>query len=153
VEGLWPDPGMIRRALVSDLPQMLAMGQRFFDASGYSDITSFDPESLEATLKNAPDSVFLVVEKDGVLVGMAGAIVYPFYFNLKHRTAQEMFWWVNPEHRGVGGQLFYALMSEVKKMGAESISMIALESSGDKVIKFYEKRGFRPSERSFIRRI
>jgi GNAT superfamily N-acetyltransferase len=130
---------------------MAAMGRKFYEASGYVDITEYSEESFITSLVNAPDSVFLVVEKDG-LVGMAGALVYPFYFNLKHRTAQEMFWWVDPEHRGVGGELFDALLREVKKLGAESLTMIALERFSW-VGSYYEKRGFRPTERSFIKRI
>jgi GNAT superfamily N-acetyltransferase len=132
------------------LPGLVALGKRFHEASGYVDIAEFDALSFATTLQNAPDAVYLVVEKEGSMVGMAGALVYPFYFNLKHRTAQEIFWWVDPEHRGVGSELFDALVAEVKAMGAQSLSMIAIESA-PWVGGFYEKRGFRPSERSFIR--
>jgi ribosomal protein S18 acetylase RimI-like enzyme len=143
---------LIRRATVADLPGLVELGRKFHEASGYADIAEFDALSFATTLQNAPDAVFLVVEKAGHLVGMAGALVYPFYFNLKHRTAQEVFWWVNPEHRGIGSQLFDALVAEVKAMGAQSLSMIALENA-TWVGGFYEKRGFRPSERSFIKGI
>jgi N-acetylglutamate synthase-like GNAT family acetyltransferase len=143
---------MIRKAVVSDLPAMVEMGRKFHEASGYGDITEFDGLSLATALQNAPDAVFLVVEKDGVVVGMTGAMVYPLYFNLKHKAAQEMFWWVEPEHRGVGAQLFSALEAEVKKMGAESLTMNALERFSW-VGGYYEKRGYKPIERSFIRRI
>jgi ribosomal protein S18 acetylase RimI-like enzyme len=141
---------LIRKSTLADLPALVGMGQRFHEASGYGDIAEFDALSFATTLQNAPDAVYLVVEKEGSLVGMAGALVYPFYFNLKHRTAQEIFWWVDPEHRGVGSELFDALLAEVKAMGAQSLSMIALENA-TWVGGFYEKRGFRPSERSFIR--
>lgn len=130
---------------------MVEMGRRFFDASGYADITEYDGESFAATLANAP-AIYLVVEVDGKLVGMAGALVYPLYFNTTHMTAQEMFWWVNPEHRGVGSKLFDALEEEVKKAGAKSLTMIALETISW-VGSYYEKRGFRPTERSFMRRL
>jgi GNAT superfamily N-acetyltransferase len=143
---------VIRKAVLSDLPDLVEMGRRFHQASGYADIAEFDALSFATTLQNAPDAVFLVVEKEGSLAGMAGALVYPFYFNLKHRTAQEVFWWVSPEHRGIGSQLFDALVAEVKDMGAQSLSMIALENA-KWVGGFYEKRGFRPSERSFIKGI
>jgi GNAT superfamily N-acetyltransferase len=142
---------MIRKAVVSDLPAMVEMGRKFHEASGYGDICEFDGLSFATTLQNAPDAVFLVAEKEGKLVGMAGALVYPMYFNLHHRTAQEMFWWVDPEHRGIGSKLFEALEEEVKKMGAQSLTMIVIERFSW-VGSYYEKRGFRPSERSFIRR-
>jgi GNAT superfamily N-acetyltransferase len=141
---------LIRRATVADLPALVAMAQRFHEASGYGDIAEFDALSFATTLQSAPNVVVLVAEKDG-LIGMAGALVYPMYFNLQHVTAQEMFWWVEPEHRGIGSKLFDALEEEVKKMGAQSLTMIAIERFSW-VGSYYEKRGFRPSERSFIRR-
>lgn len=133
-----------------DFPSMVKMGRRFYEASGYAEITEFDEASFEATLSTP--AVFLVVDKDNELVGMAGALVYPLYFNIRHMTAQEMFWWVDPEYRGVGGELFDALLSEVKKLGAQSLTMIALERFSW-VGSYYEKRGFKPTERSFMRRI
>ena len=143
---------MIRKAALSDIPKIIEMGRRFYEASGYKDITEFDPESLEQTLRNS-GAIILVAEKESV-VGMAGALVYPFYFNSKHLTAQEMFWWVDPEHRGIGSLLFDALLEEVKKSGAKSLSMIALENlNPERVGEFYKSRGFRPSDRSYIKRI
>jgi GNAT superfamily N-acetyltransferase len=143
---------VIRPATVADIPRMLEMGRRFFDASGYSEITSFDPESLRATFEGLmmnPDAVVLVTTG-----GMAAALIYPFYFNVGHRTAQEMFWWVDKEHRGIGTQLFDALIAGVKAKGAESLVMIALERlTPEKVGGIYERRGFRLSERSYIKKL
>lgn len=135
---------------------MVEMGRRFFDASGYSDIASFDLESLRLTfegLVTSDGSVCLVVE-NGHLVGIAVAIIYPFYFNRHHITAQEMLWWVDKEHRGIGSKLLDALLLGCKSKGAESVSMIALEKlDPERVGSIYEKRGLRPSERSFIGRL
>lgn len=147
----------IRRASSADLPQLVLMGSRFFDESGYSDVTSLDPESVITTLTGMienSDAVLLVVESGNELIGMAGALIYPFYFNLQHRTSQEIFWWVDPEHRGIGGRLFDAMRDEIKAKGAQSLSMIALESlNPDGVGAYYRRKGLRPSERSFIGRI
>ena len=146
---------MVRPAQLSDLPYLVEMGRRFFEASGYSDVTTFDSKSLRATIEallTNEDAVILVVGEKPV--GLAIAILYPFYFNANHRTSQEMLWWVEPEHRGVGTQLFEALITGVKAKGAESISMIALERlTPEKVGGIYERRGFRPSERSYIKKL
>lgn len=146
---------MIRRAREGDTQALLAMGERFFAASGYGEVTEFDRESFRGTIERlATDGVLLVVEGAYGLVGMAGAMVYPFYFNVKHQTAQEMFWWVDTEHRGVGSKLFDAMVEQVKARGAKSLSMIALDAlEPEKVGAFYRRRGFRPSERSFIGRL
>jgi GNAT superfamily N-acetyltransferase len=96
----------------------------------------------------------MVAEKEWGLVGIAGALVYPFYFNAGHKTAQELFWWVDTEHRGVGATLFIAMRDEVRKRGAKSLSMIALEAiEPERVGAFYMRHGFRPSERSYIGRL
>lgn len=135
---------------------MVDMGACFFAASGYSDICAYDAASLARTLESMlgdENAVLLVVEKDERLVGMAGALIYPFYFNQGHLTSQEMFWWVDEAHRGIGSQLFDALEENIRRRGAMSLSMIALDRlSPDRVGSFYERRGFRPSERMFIRR-
>ncbi len=144
--------GVVRPATFSDIPQMLEMGRRFYEASGYSDVTEFDPESLRVTyeaLITSESAVVLVAEG-----AMAAALIYPFYFNASHKTAQEMFWWVDPDKRGIGTKLFDALMAGVKAKGAQSLSMIALERlTPEKVGGIYERRGFRPSERSYIKKL
>ena len=145
---------IVRVAKANDLPSMVRMGRRFFDASGYSDLASFDDGSFEATfssLIDSPDAVVVVCEQDRI-VGMAAALLYPLYFNASHRTAQEMLWWVDEDRRGVGGHIFDMLIAEAKKKGAKSVSMIALEELSPSVVgAFYERRGFRPSERSWMR--
>jgi len=143
----------IRSATEEDFPAVMEMCRKFFDSTGYSDIAQFDPDSMAVTLLALMrDGVLLVVEKNK-LVGMAGAIIYPFYFNLGHKTSQEMFWWVDPEHRGIGRELFAELKNEVKKKGASSLSMIAVQTSPHWVGDFYMSHGLRPSERSYIGRL
>lgn len=132
------------------------MGQRFFDASGYSDITVYDRDSMRVTFDGliaSPSAVVMIAEKQKP-VGMAAALIYPWYFNAHHTTAQELFWWLDPEHRGIGTKLFDALMAGVKAKGAQSLSMIALDRlHPEKVGGIYERRGFRPSERSWIKKL
>jgi GNAT superfamily N-acetyltransferase len=146
---------LIRLPERSEIPALVEMGRRFHAASGYSDIATFDANSVSSMLASMIDGenfVFLVVEKKGELLGGAGALIFPCYLNLAHRTAQELFWYVDPEHRGVGIRLFDALCSEVKRKGAESLMMITLESLKPELVgAFYERRGFRNISRSFIK--
>jgi hypothetical protein len=145
---------MIRPATYMDVPDLLAMGRRFFDASGYADITSFHPESFQVTLENllGSDNGLVLVAVKEKPVGMAAALLYPYFFNVDHKTAQEVFFWMDKEHRGIGAQLLDALIVGAKARGARSLSMIALESMAPDVVGgMYQRRGFRPSERSFIR--
>ncbi len=144
---------MIRPAFHADVPKILEMGQRFFDESGYRDVTIFRPEVFAATVNHLlTDGVLLLADQDGP-VGMAAAIVFPFYFS-GELTAQEMFWYVDKEHRGIGGQLLDGLIGAVKARGATSLSMIGLENlNREKVAAMYQKRGFRAAEHMYIKRI
>lgn len=133
---------------------MLEMGKRFFDASGYAEITEYDPDTFLATLRAASGSVILVVEKEGVIVGMALALIFPLYFNAKHTFAQEVLWWIDPEHRGIGSKLFDALVAESKARGAQSMSVTATETlEPERVGGFYMKRGFRLADHSYIKKL
>lgn len=144
---------MIRPATESDIPALVEMGRRFFDASGYEDITEYDPETVTRTFHLLMNGgVLLVVDSDGV-VGAAGAMVYPFYFNAAHMTGQELFWWVDPEYRGVGNDLRKALETAVQEKGAKSFSMIALERLNPELVgALYRRAGYRASEHSYIKR-
>lgn len=145
---------MIRPAMSSDIPAMLEMGRKFFDASGYSDITEYHEESFRDVLERlitSADSLALVADEGGP-VGMAAALLYFHFFNTNHKTSQELFWYVDEKHRGIGTALLDALIAGVKAKGAQSVSMIALESlDPEKVSGIYARRGFRPSERTYVR--
>lgn len=149
---------MIRRATIADYEALTEMGRQFFAATGYSDIVAFDDISFRVTLDNllAGDSVCLVAELDGQVVGAAGALAYPFYFNAAHKTGQEVFWWINPGHRGgtIGARLFAALESWAREAGCQSFSMIALATvNPDMIGAIYLKSGYRASEHTYIKEL
>lgn len=144
----------VRQATADDIPACAEMGRRFFDESGFSAETSFDPLSFEVTLRQ------LIASKDGVVLvadgGMVGGLAYPFYFNANSKTAQEMFWWVSPEYRGtnLGMLLIDGFERWARSKGCETLSMICLpalrESPAERV---YQRRGYRASERVYIKRL
>lgn len=149
---------MIRRALLSDMNALTSMGRQFFAATGYGDIAQFDDASFQATAAHlmTGDAVCLVAEIDGKVVGAAGALAYPFYFNASHKTGQEVFWWLNPEHRGgqLGIQLFAALEAWAKSQGCQTFTMIALDAvDAERVGRIYKRCGYRASEHSYIKEL
>lgn len=149
---------MIRPATTKDVQEVAALGKAFHKEAGWGDIADYDHDNCAVTLAmmaGNPDSILLVAEEDGKIVGMAGAITFPLYFNASHRSAQELFWYVKPGLRnGTGRHLIEALESEAKERGCESIIMIALDKvSPEATGRYYARRGYRAAEHSWIRRL
>jgi hypothetical protein len=149
---------MIRDATEDDIPEILVMGQKFFDLAGWPEIAEWDDASVTATLSHliaSDDGVLLVVEEADGVVGMAGALLYPFYFNTTHRTGQELFWWVEPGARGRESiALFDALENRGREQGAMSFTMITVEGlRSDALERYYRRHGYRAAELSFIKRL
>lgn len=131
------------------------MGRAFFAESGYAEM-EFDSDTTVNTLRNLIDNDdgALLVADVGRVIGMAGALAYPFYFNSKHKTGQELFWWMEPEFRGGvhGVRLLFELEKWAKSVGCKSFTMIALSTlprAGD----IYTRSGYRASDQSFIKAI
>lgn len=148
---------MIRLATVSDIPELLRMGAAFHSVTGVADIIPLDEQSLANTMTSLIETelgVIIVLDSGDGLKGATAALLHPHYFNANHRTGMELFWWVDPEHRGLGGKLFDALEAWVRANGADSFSMLALEAlEPEKVGLIYRRRGYRPLEHSYIKRI
>lgn len=144
---------MIREAMLEDLPYLLDVGQKFFELTGLTDITSVDPESLETTLISMienDEGVILIAETDEGK-GTAGAISFPYYFNHGAMTGQELFWW---SEGNVGAELFTGLEDWAKEKELVTFSMIALEhSSPERVGRMYQKKGYGPIEHTYTKEI
>lgn len=149
---------MIRPATLADVPAITQLGERFHGEAGWADISSFNAEncasSLTAMVEN-PEAILLVAEKDGRIVGMAGGMTFPLYFNASHRSGQELFWYVEPGLRdGTGGRLLDAMEQAARDRGCQSWIMIALDKVDPELTgRLYRRRGYRASEHSWIRRL
>lgn len=133
------------------------MGERFHEEAGMGEIAPFSRVDCASMLLNLIESeggILLVAVIGPAIVGMVGGLVYPFYFNRSHITGQEVFWWVDPAHRkGPGLALLEALETEARARGCESWSMVALEAVAPQAVgSIYRRRGYRPSEHSYIKR-
>lgn len=146
----------IRLANKDDLEGIARLGQLFFNETSFKNFTHYDPESVIQFLNALLDSdegVIVVATIDNEMIGMCAAVLYPIYFNLKDKGAQELFWWVNPEHRGTTGKHMLRLMeSEVKRRGAASFTMIALEAVEPvRTGKIYKRQGYETIEHHYIK--
>lgn len=149
----------IRAATEADLFSIVDMGQDFFNESGLQDIASWDAQSFEATARALIDGAvpgsLLVAEYDRELIGMAGSIMFPLYCNLSLTLAQEVFWWVDPEHRkGLGGSLLDELELDAKRKGANVFMSAQIAGQRDEAFaRVYQRRGYRPSENLYMRKL
>ncbi len=150
---------MIRPAVISDLSQLQTMGALFFDVSGLDKWFSYKPRCFSQVCANfmADDkAVILVGEERGGAVAMAAALAYPCWFDSDHLTAQELFWWVEPDYRGgpLGTELRKSLEDWARDKGCLTMEMGALETLRPEALAhLYERKGYGPKERIFVKRL
>ena len=146
---------MIRAARHEDMPRLVEMGRAFLAETALADFTEIDDDSFSRTLTGMIDGdrAVLIVAEESQIIGLIGGLVYPFYFNTNHLTGQEMFWWVEPAYRkGAGRQLFKALETWAREMGAKTLTVMALDSNRpEAVTAAYKRAGYTPTERNFMR--
>lgn len=148
---------MIRVATHGDIPAMVEMGREFHAAAGWGDVAEFVEDDCAASLAvmiDAPSMIVLALEDQGQLVGMAGGVSSPCYFNHRVTLGQELFFWINPEQRG-GGMIFKKVLeAEARRIGCDAWIMIALENiRPDATGALYRRGGYRPAERNWIKRL
>lgn len=145
-----------REATKDDLVDIARLGELFYKESGYSKYTDFKYSSVFETmtfLLNSPMGVLVVAEEEKI-VGIAGLILFPFHFNHDYLCAQELFWYVEPDHRGSGNHLYNFLEQKAKEKGCQALIMIALETLNPKIVgKLYERKGYQKHENLYIKRL
>lgn len=130
---------MIRAALAADVPRLVEMGRRFRCESSYQKHLGENPQKMgELALQLLAAGGLLVSEREAQLVGMIGFVLYPHFLS-GETVAGEIFWWVEPEHRGEGPKLLRQAEKLAKQAGAERMQMIA---PTDRVANLYRRFGY-----------
>jgi ribosomal protein S18 acetylase RimI-like enzyme len=146
---------LIRLGTKDDIPELARLGRLFFNESGYAVIADYDEQSVRDSLTAFMDAgiCVLVVAEEDEIIGMTGAVISPLYLNRSVQMAQELFWWVHPDHRGgVGKDLLNMLEAELEKRGAAANVMIALQKVNPELTgKLYERRGYQLIEHHYMR--
>jgi GNAT superfamily N-acetyltransferase len=148
---------MIREAAASDIPEIARLGERFHAQAGWDEI-AYSRDDCAASLAAFMESgafLCLVAEHDGQIVGMVSGVVSPVYFNRGHQSGEELFWWVSDEAPQMTGiRLLDALENHARDLGCETFQMKSLARlGGDRMTRLYERRGYRASEQTFIKRL
>jgi GNAT superfamily N-acetyltransferase len=142
---------MIRDATIEDVPRLVEMGQQFIAESEYAVHIRTNVQQLSALatqLITSEDGAVLVADRDGMLVGMIGLIAFANHIS-GDRTVGEVFFWVDPEHRGsTGVRLMKATERWARQQGAVAWQMIA---PNERVGRMYAAQGFVPLETTWQR--
>lgn len=147
---------MIRPANHDDIGEIARLGAIFHAQAGWSEIAySVDDcaRSLHALMAN-PAFICIVSEGAGI-DGMAAGVLSPVYFNHGHTSGEELFWWVSPAASQMTGiRLLDALENAAKQKGCQTWQMKSLARlGGDRMVRLYERRGYRAAEQSFIKEL
>ena len=142
---------MIRLAKEGDIENLLRMSELFFNASGYSDLTSFNKQDSKGIIEKLIESETIFTDGRHAMIAF---VVFPLFMNKKTLMSQELFWWVDEELRGsrVGIQLLKKAEEASKTLGATVMNMLSIDSlNGESVNRIYEKLGYIKREQSYMR--
>jgi len=149
----------VRQATIDDLAKYLILAKEFHTASPMHNVVKFDLDGYADFYAGAtqnPDMGLWLAELNDEIVGITGAINYPLYFNPNSNVVQELWWWLTPSARGTGAgaKMFDCIKAWAKEKNAVAMFMIALEDDrASKMEKLYQRAGFRPLERTFIKEV
>lgn len=142
---------MIRDATEDDIPRLVEMGERFLTETGYHGRVAVNPRAMARTvaqlLVSEQGAVFVSSDHAGTVIGMIGLLLFenPITGEL---TVSELFWWVEPEHRGHGVRLLKRGEQWARAAGAAAVHMIAPVPS---VGQLYDRLGYEYLEATYMK--
>lgn len=142
---------MIRNATMEDLPQILLLGEEFYNSTIHAELSKYCPETTEKTLIHLieQDAGILVVLDDGEVRGMAGALLYPAYMT-GELTGQELFWWCSKKGKGL--RLLDEIEKQAKEKGAKTFTMLSMDNlTPERLDKIYLGKGYNRSEHTYVK--
>lgn len=131
------------------------MARQFHSLTQYKD-TEFDEASCFLLFKSSLEQGMCLVSESDQVTGFIIGMIFRCPFNQMVKMASELAWWVKPEFRqsSAGIKLLKALQDSAKENGAESLTMICLETiNPDQVQGIYERMGYSQTERAFLRKL
>lgn len=141
-------PTKVRFATVTDIFALVEMGSRLHAESVYS-FLPYDSERVESQVaeyvSGRGERVFLVAERNGVLIGMLAGHLDQYFF-CNERVAVDVFFFVEKPHRG--GTAALALIETFAAWAEErgAVELCMSVSTGidmEKTERFYQKLGLR----------
>lgn len=111
---------------------------------------AFDAPTFAGVLGETIRNRTVLVLADKEPVGMIGMVVHPFYYNANFLNAAEIFWWIEPDHRGRGGKMIDALERRSRELGVFAQHLSCLETMKE-VGMLYERKGYRLIDHNYVK--
>lgn len=144
----------VRRATYTDEDKIVELIQKFYtEILGENYGLSFSRENTrELFTKLVPHILLVLVVDDEVEGILAGEIIHAQ--GSGDRVFQEVCWYVNQAHRKYGMRLFTAVEQACKLGGVQHMVFVRLGTdTGDRIEKFYYRKGFKLLESHYILKV
>lgn len=144
---------MIRLATMADVERIADMAQAFYATTDYpalyGELTRTQALGLAIVLQE--HGLILVAERDGQLIGMVAMQIDACLFNPATRTAHEIAYWIEPEHRGgrLAVRLRDATEGALRALDVNVVRWARLRTSPDVVEALYMSGGCVETERYY----
>lgn len=137
---------ILREATLADVPELVAMGQRFLASSGYSTLLAENALQMESTatalITGASSVVWVAEGAGGDLIGMLGLICFVHPMS-GEATCGETFWYA--EQAGAGLRLLERGKQWARDQHAVAFQMIE-PASEPRLAALYVRQGFKRVE-------
>lgn len=150
---------MIKIATLEDVPFLKLVLKRFFLNSPFVNLTEFDEEVTVRTAENIingpkENGIILLYFKDGEVKGVLAGLAHEMFFS-RDKVATELCWWVDEDARGRDSlELIEAYEFWAEKVGCSIVSMANLTgTTGERLDKYYKRRGYTPLETAYGKRV
>jgi hypothetical protein len=137
---------VIRRAELSDVPQIMALGREFLAYSPHRWM-ELNEADFEASVRGIIEGAGAIFLTEG---GFIGGVLVPCWFNRATIWASELFWFAHKD----GDALLKAFEGWAKEAGAAVVYTSGLADGHEKAIRrVYRRNGYEASEVAFQKRL
>ncbi len=141
---------LIREALPSDIPSIIAGIEHFVSVSSYGRDDAVNADHVTATLDHLiwnEDGLVAVMERDGAFSGCFVGMAHAHLFS-GEKMLGELFIYTTPEARGNGSKLRRYAEAWAKERGCKTFCIAHPESEAH-LAKVYARWGFKPAETNY----
>jgi len=139
---------IIRNVLETDFPEVMRIGQRYSEETVIGTMTK---EQLLTIARVCKDNGIAILAEDDI--GVIGVIAGHFIEGMAMgKFCEEVIWYVEPEHRGIGLMLFERFMDACEESGCDGVAMSAYNNRYLKVVdRLYKNNGFKEVDRKYYK--